>query len=65
MSDFPPSYQCSLYFAGAKLCRPVLVLYFDFIRLRTPLHLSALYGRSETCRLLLQSNADIEAKDYE
>jgi hypothetical protein len=29
----------------------------------TPLHFSARYGRLEVCRLLLQCNADIEAKD--
>ncbi len=36
-----------------------------FFSSRTPLHLSALRGQLETCRLLLQCNADLEAKDHE
>ncbi len=29
----------------------------------TPLHYSAVFGHVDICRLLLQSNADLEAKD--
>jgi ankyrin repeat protein len=29
---------------------------------QTPLHLSAIFGRLEVCRLLLQSGADVNAK---
>jgi hypothetical protein len=36
---------------------------YIFLRARTALHFSAEEGNLETCRLLLQSNADIEAKD--
>jgi hypothetical protein len=41
--------------------RPLIPLLF--IRESTPLHLSALHGRLETCHLLLQCNANLEAKD--
>jgi ankyrin repeat protein len=39
----------------------ILMLFF---REQTPLHLSALDGDLEVCRLLLQCNADIEAKAF-
>jgi ankyrin repeat protein len=37
---------------------------YIFLRARTPLHFSAEVGYLEMCRLLLQSNADIEAKNW-
>ena len=40
-----------------------LILLFSF-RDRTPLHYSAHYGHLDVCRLLLQCNADIDAKDF-
>ena len=36
---------------------------FEYFSGRTPLHLSAENGHLETCRLLLQSNADVMAAD--
>ena len=36
---------------------------FVFISFQTPLHLSAQKGHIETCRVLLQSNADVHARD--
>jgi hypothetical protein len=39
------------------------ILLFSFSQW-TPLHLSAENGHLEVARLLLQCNADIEAKDY-
>jgi ankyrin repeat protein len=39
-----------------------LILLFS-ISEHTPLHYSARYGHLEVCRLLLQCNADIDAKD--
>jgi hypothetical protein len=40
----------------------ILLLFFSQ---QTPLHWSACGGHLEITRLLLQCNADIEAKDYE
>ena len=37
--------------------------YFVFFSQNTPLHLSARGGQLEICRLLLQCNADVHAKD--
>jgi ankyrin repeat protein len=37
---------------------------FAFFSQYTPLHLSAFGGHLEITRLLLQCNADIEAKDF-
>ena len=49
-------------FYEAKLfMRKVILLLF--YRQRTPLHLSAYMGHLDVCRLLLQCNADVEAKD--
>ena len=36
---------------------------FAFFSQSTPLHLSARNGHVEVCRLLLQCNADVKAKD--
>ncbi len=47
----------------AKLCSHKLILLL-FFRKNTPLHWSAYDGHLETCRLLLQCNADIEANDW-
>ena len=35
-----------------------LVFRYDF----TPLHISAMHGNLEVCRLLLQSGADVDAR---
>jgi len=45
-----------------KLCLRMLILSLFFSR-RTPLHISASLGNLEVCRLLLQSNADLQAQD--
>jgi ankyrin repeat protein len=45
-----------------SVCASWLIL-FRFFSQCTPLHLSAFQGHLEICRLLLQCNADIEAKD--
>jgi ankyrin repeat protein len=37
----------------------LLVFRYDF----TPLHYSAIHGNLEVCRLLLQSGADVNARD--
>ena len=57
-----PYYYC--YFYEAKLFLRKFILLLSFSQY-TPLHLSAREGRLEVCRLLLQCNADIEAKDFE
>ena len=46
-----------IYFRRFQL---ILLLFFSQC---TPLHLSAREGHLEVCRLLLQCNADIEAKN--
>ena len=48
----------------AKLClhKQVLLIFF---RKNAPLHWSAYGGHLETCRLLLQCNANVQAKDRE
>jgi hypothetical protein len=46
----------------AKLCLRKFILLFSFSQ-DTPLHKSARNGHLEVARLLLQCNADIEAKD--
>jgi ankyrin repeat protein len=43
-----------------KLCLRVLIILLFFSQ-DTPLHLSAENGHLETCRLLLQSNANLNA----
>jgi ankyrin repeat protein len=45
-----------------KLCLRMLILSLFFSQ-RTPLHISASLGNLEVCRLLLQSNADLQAQD--
>ena len=45
-----------------KLCLRLLTLSLFFSQ-RTPLHISASLGNFEICRLLLQSNADLQAQD--
>ena len=54
----PLYYHC--YEAKLFLWKLILLLFFSQW---TPLHKSACYGHLEICRLLLQCNADIEAKD--
>ena len=56
----PYYYYC---FYEAKLCSRKLILLLSFSQ-STPLHESARNGRLEVARLLLQCNADIQAKDY-
>ena len=51
-------YDC---FYEAKLCLRKFILFLSFSQW-TPLHLSAGNGKLEVTRLLLQCNADIEAK---
>jgi ankyrin repeat protein len=46
----------------AQLCSRKLITLFCFSQ-RTPLHYSASGGQLEICRLLLQCNADVNAKD--
>ena len=41
----------------------MLILLLVFRYDETPLHHSAAYGRLEVCRLLLQSGADVNAKN--
>jgi ankyrin repeat protein len=41
----------------------IMYVTLPFLRSRTPLHLSVHSGHLQICRLLLQSSADIEAKD--
>ena len=55
----PDYYFC---FYEAKLCLRKMILVFLFSQW-TPLHESASEGHLEVTRLLLQCNADIEAKD--
>ncbi len=55
-----PSYYCYLY--EAKLCLLKFILLFFFSQ-RTPLHESAFQGRLEFCRLLVESKADVAARD--
>ena len=45
-----------------KLCLRMLIPSLFFSQ-RTPLHISASLGNLEVCRLLLQSNADLQAQD--
>jgi ankyrin repeat protein len=51
-----------LYEAKLFLRKMILLLFFSQ---RTPLHWSAENGHLETCRLLLQCNANVEANDHE
>jgi ankyrin repeat protein len=53
-----------IVFYEAKMClRIAPVDSFAFFSQSTPLHLSARNGHVEVCRLLLQCNADVKAKD--
>jgi ankyrin repeat protein len=40
-----------------------LLFFFSLLDAATPLHLSSKNGHLETCRLLLRSNADVDAAD--
>ncbi len=55
-----PYYYCYCFY-DEKLCLRKLIILLFFSQ-RTPLHYSALEGHLEVCRLLLQCNADVEAK---
>ena len=46
----------------SAFARGKLILSFLFSQL-APLHWSARHGRLDSCRLLLQCNADVDAKD--
>jgi hypothetical protein len=61
-SNCPPLhyYHC---FYEAKLCLRKLILLLFFSQ-DTPLHESARNGYLEICRLLLQCNADVKAKNF-
>ncbi len=52
-------YYC---FYESKLCLRKLIL-FLFFRQQTPLHWSSINGRLEVCRLLVESKADVAARD--
>jgi ankyrin repeat protein len=41
----------------------MLILLLVFRNVNTPLHISAAHGNLEVCRLLLQSGADVNAKN--
>jgi hypothetical protein len=56
-----PSYYYCFYEEKLFLRKFIILLFFSQ---RTPLHGSAGEGHLEVCRLLLQCNADIEAKDW-
>jgi hypothetical protein len=60
VSSHPHPHPAPLAFLSFSCSKLILMLFF---RNRTPLHLSALDGNLEFCRLLLQCNADIDAKD--
>ena len=62
-SNCPPLHYY-YYFYEAKLCLRKLILLLYFSQ-QTPLHYSARWGHFEVCHLLLQCNADVEAKDWE
>jgi hypothetical protein len=63
ISDCPPSPRLPLsYLFTFFLCKMLILLLF--LSQQTPLHLSAMEGRLEICRLLLQCNADVEAMCY-
>ena len=53
-------YYCCFY--EAKLCLRKLILYL-FFNESTPLHWSAFYGHLEVCRLLVESKADVTARE--
>ena len=53
-------YHC-FYEEKLFLLKFIILLFFS--QLPTPLHWSARLGHLEVCRLLLQCNADVEAKD--
>ena len=55
-----PPYYCYC-FCEVKLCLRKLILLLFFSQ-NTPLHRSARGGHLEVCRLLLQCNADVDAK---
>ena len=55
-----PYYCYCIY--EAKLCSRKFILLLSFSQ-DTPLHWSAREGHVEVCRLLLQCNADVDAKD--
>ena len=56
-----PYYYCCFYEAKLFLRKFILLLSFSQ---RTLLHESAMKGHLEVCRLLLQCNADVDAKNY-
>jgi hypothetical protein len=59
-SNYPRPYFYYRFY-DAKLCLRKLILLLFFSDW-TPLHQSAKNGDLEVCRLLLQCNADVEAK---
>ena len=59
-----PPYYYYYCFCEVKLCLRKLILLLFFSQW-APLHWSAWHGDLEVCRLLLQCNADVEAKDVE
>ncbi len=61
VSSHPHPHPAPHAFSSFSCSKLILMLFF---REQTPLHLSALDGDLEVCRLLLQCNADIEAKAF-
>jgi hypothetical protein len=63
MSSNCPPVLLLLFFMKRICLRIAPVDSFAFFSQITPLHLSAGCGHVEVCRLLLQCNADVKAKD--
>jgi hypothetical protein len=61
-SNCPPPPSASHLFSSFSCGKLILLFFF---RQRTPLHFSSGNGQLEICRLLLQCNADVDAKDAE
>ena len=59
-SNCPPPPSAPHLLSSFSCSKFILFLFFSYC---TPLHVSAQYGHLEICRLLLQCNADIEAKN--
>ncbi len=58
-----PTFYYHYCFYEAKLCLRKLILLLFFSQW-TPLHHSAFYDRLEICRLLVESKADVAARDW-